>query len=163
MLWWKVGEARGMAQLPLQPSAGQAEGNMDCKLTRVINRIKMLLWVLGDGRGPSNLRREEKLGPGPVTGSPRPTEDGASYCKGGICSSHPYSMPWAALETKRWLDGLVDSMLLLPRPQIQEGRLGISLTPSPVLFALSLCLFQQASIYKMYHSWEVVSPAFSQK
>lgn len=68
-------------------------------------RMETLFWVLGDRRGPSNLSKAEKLGPGPVVGMPNPTEDVAGTWKGGICPSHPYFVPWVALETKGCVDG----------------------------------------------------------
>lgn len=49
--------------------------------------------------------RDEMLGPGPVSGSPNPMEDGAGTGKGVICPNHLYPMPWVAQETKDWLDG----------------------------------------------------------
>ena len=49
--------------------------------------------------------RDEMLGPGPVSGSPKPVEDVAGTGKGGIYPSYPYPIPWVALETKGCSDG----------------------------------------------------------
>lgn len=97
--------------LPAAPKRGRGPApapppQHPSKLTRFLNyRMETLFWVLGDRRGPNNLSKAEKLGPGPVVGMPNPTEDVAGTWKGGICPSHPYFVPWVALETKGCVDG----------------------------------------------------------
>lgn len=62
-------------------------------------------------------------------------ENGTGTWKGAICPSFPYFTPLVALEIMNWLDDQADSKQDQGHGP-HEGRSGMSLTPSPVLFAL---------------------------